>query len=111
MQGIYFFSHIHPANLMAAVRFRWERSSDRSYCHKNVGMDGSPFQNSKRTITNLIKPLKQCKKLSIIYSSSLFKNSDGNGKENTFCLSRKYLSFTCGGRHNGKKGCRLADRG
>jgi hypothetical protein len=29
------------------VRFRWERSFDRSYCHKNVGTDGNPFQNSK----------------------------------------------------------------
>jgi hypothetical protein len=66
MQGIYFFSHIRPANLMAAVRFHWERSSDRSYCHKNVGMGGNPLQNSKRTITNLIESLKQRKKMSII---------------------------------------------
>jgi len=29
------------------VCFRWERSFDRSYCRKNVGTDGNPFQNSK----------------------------------------------------------------
>lgn len=27
--------------------FRWERSFYRSYCHKNVTMDGNPFRNSK----------------------------------------------------------------
>jgi hypothetical protein len=32
---------------MVVVRFRWERSFDRSYCRKNVGTDGNPFQNSK----------------------------------------------------------------
>ena len=32
---------------MVVVRFHWERSFDRSYCHKNVGTDGNPFQNSK----------------------------------------------------------------
>ena len=29
------------------VRFRWERSFDRSYCRKKVGTDGNPFHNSK----------------------------------------------------------------
>jgi hypothetical protein len=33
---------------LVVVRFRWERSFDRSYCRKNVGTDGNPFQNSKR---------------------------------------------------------------
>jgi hypothetical protein len=33
--------------VMVVVRFRWERSFDRSYCRKNVGTDGNPFQNSK----------------------------------------------------------------
>jgi hypothetical protein len=29
------------------VRFHGERSFDRSYCRKNVGTDGNPFQDSK----------------------------------------------------------------
>jgi hypothetical protein len=32
---------------MVEVRFRWERSFDRSYCHKKVGTDGNPFENYK----------------------------------------------------------------
>jgi len=53
--GTPFLSHLDRFLVfMVEVRFRWERSFDRSYCHKKVGTDGNPFENYKRIVTVLL---------------------------------------------------------